>query len=313
MKKILFLTKNLSSNFHRLELPFGQLKNFEPASTFGDADIVVFNRFPYGYSIEEVLAARKKYKFKIWLDIDDYWRHPILPLKFFKGFQIETLMKSADVITTTNEVLASRARLLNNNTLVVPNALPFDQGQFSLRPEDFRHEHIHFIISSSSSNWQNTTLLRNLPDTDVPLLVAGYSPGDKYFKKMFKTIDIATKKALPLKNFSNYMEVYDEADCLVVPMLSTAHNAAKSNLKTLEAGCKGLAMIASKTLPYYQPADEKFIDFASCKSDWVALLNYYKNNKNYVYEKGNLLAEHVRKNYHLNKVNEIRAQIIESL
>src|SRR5690606_7535207 len=96
-------------------------------------------------------------------------------------------------------------------------------------------------------------------------------------------------------------------------MKNTTFNQCKSNLKTLEAGCKHIPIIASKTLPYYNEQDKAYIDFAENSTEWYNIVRFYQENKNYVTEKGEKLAEHVRQHYHLYTINHFRADLINNL
>lgn len=81
----------------------------------------------------------------------------------------------------------------------------------------------------------------------------------------------------------------------------------------MEAGAKGIAIIASKTHPYYNDLDAPFVDYVESKADWKKVIDYAAVNPSYVYDRGHRLAEHVREHYSMHKVNELRKQLYTDL
>ncbi len=313
MKKIYAIVHpELSSNYHRIQLPLSYLQvqgAIAITDKLEEADIVYFNRFP-GIDIETFFSLKKKYGFKIIMDIDDYWRRPLLPLNIFKGYQIEQLIKNSALITTTTEVLYRHVQRINKNVAIIPNALPFGDGQFNAGRSD--SDEVRFIYTGSWHNHKNVELLDALKNLNINFSAVDY--GNKYQElppeQIFPLKLCSTISKLP---HDRYMDIYNDSDCLIVPMKNNPFNQSKSNLKTIEAGCKGIPVIASKTLPYYNDRDKSFIDFAENKSEWYNIVKYYHENKNYVSEKGEKLAEHVRLHYNLFSINTLRIDLINNL
>jgi len=313
MKKIYTIADpDLSSNYHRIQLPFDYLQQEGKTiitHDIKDADVVCFNRFP-GMHLSDFFSLKRKYGFKTIMDIDDYWRKPLLPFSVFKGFQIEQLIRNSDYITTTTEILYHRIRQINKNVLIIPNALPFEDGQF--HADRSVSDEVRFIYTGSYHNHHNIELLDALKNLNICFSAVDF--GDKMQKRPLEEI-FPLKLSVKINKLphDSYMNIYNDADCLIVPMKNTPFNQCKSNLKTLEAGCKQIPVIASKTLPYYNERDKAFIDFAENNTEWYNIVKYYQENKNYVTEKGERLAEHVRQRYNLFTVNHLRSDLINNL
>lgn len=109
------------------------------------------------------------------------------------------------------------------------------------------------------------------------------------------------------------MEAYDGHSLAVAPLIDSPFNRCKSNLKILEAGAKGLPIICSKVLPYYNPIDESVVSYAETTQDWHTEVKRYLNNPSYREDRGAALAEHVRLHYRMEDANELRRQVYESL
>lgn len=313
MKKIYTIADpGLSSNYHRIQLPFGYLQRESKVmitDDMKDADIVCFNRFP-GMHLSDFFSLKRKYGFKTIMDIDDYWRKPLFPLSIFKGFQIEQLIRNSDYITTTTEILYHRIRQINKNVLIIPNALPFDEEQF--HADRSVSDEVRFIYTGSYHNHHNIELLDALKNLNIHFSAVDFGNATQQgsLEEIFPLQLTVKINKLP---HESYMNIYQNADCLIVPMKNTAFNQCKSNLKTLEAGCKHIPVIASKTLPYFNETDKAFIDFAENNTEWHNIVKYYQENKNYVTEKGAKLAEHVRQHYHLFIINQLRSDLINNI
>lgn len=70
---------------------------------------------------------------------------------------------------------------------------------------------------------------------------------------------------LPL---DKYMTAYNGHQIALAPLKDSLFNSCKSNLKALEAGAKGLALVTSKVKPYFNKQDQQMILFAETKEDW---------------------------------------------
>lgn len=283
---------NLSCDYHRILLPYQHLSNVSIKSP-----IFWVNRMTRR-GVEFVKMIKKK-GVKVVVDLDDNFNlgidHPLHDYWYSSGMhhQIVEQTKLADVVTVTNVQLADVAMQLNKNVVVVPNALPFDQGQFT-RSMD-KHTDTRAIYACGPSHGPDLDLL----DDDSDITVVGLKKENMSFKY---------KDLLPSES---YMQVYDGHYCALAPLVDNAFNNCKSNLKLLEAGAKGIPLFASKCLPYYNETDKDIVQYVGYDQSWSKVLKQFTDSN--LDELGQRTAEHVRKHYDLKDSNLIRKQVFESL
>lgn len=286
-----------------------------------DVKILFFNRSPEN-DFDKVMYFKKKHGFKLVLDLDDYWElninHPLYPtwMKNKMGEEIIQWMRVSEAVTVTTSRLADKVKTYNPNVFVIPNALPFDEGQFNNQRSE--SEFTRFIYTGGESHVWDVGLLRttmskvnNLPKAQFVL--SGYQP-TKIWTKMESVFKQA--KNYERRNFqplNSYMNVYTDADVTIIPLESNIFTPYKSNIKFLEAGCKNMPVICSHTPPYSDEPNKEMVRYASNTREWLYWFKYYHDNPNALKEDGLMLGEYVRKNYNLYEANETRKQLFEYL
>jgi processive 1,2-diacylglycerol beta-glucosyltransferase len=303
---VLDLRHNTSCDYHRVVMPFAHVR-IRPKSR-----VFVFNRIPTCGI--EALKQMRDAGVKIVADFDDFfeldpWHY--LHESFKQGGVAQRMidaMKLADVVTVTNANLAKAIQRYCDRVEIVPNALPFDQGQFTKSADTTSGS--KFVYAGGASHFRDLRLVRNAFDAG-DLTVAGYQPGHSEWEKIFNMLPASLRHMhRPLKS---YMASYNGHRCAIAPLIKSKFNACKSNLKVLEAGAKGLPIITSSAPPYHNTLDAKAVIYAATSVEWRDQVQRVKTDASYAADAGARLAEHVRKHYHLNKSNEIRRQIIEGL
>lgn len=333
MNGILPIIKNNSGcDYHRIINPMVNM-GFDMSSLpkrstdeiLKETKILLFNRTP-GNTVEEVLKQKNKFGFKIIQDLDDYWElnvtHPMYKTwnDNNMGKDIVKWLHHADAVTVTTARLADKVRLYNKNVHVIPNALPFDEGQFT----SFRTESTftRFIYTGGDSHLWDINVLRtpmsklqNVPNAKF-ILTGPHNP--KIWSKMENVMTAGGK----LKSFerretrplNSYMKVYEDADVSIIPLEHNIFTPFKSNIKFLEAGCKNMPVICSDTPPYSdEPVYLDGIRYAKNTKDWLHWFKYYHSNPNSLKENGLELGEYVREHYSLYKMNIYRKQLFENL
>lgn len=118
--------------------------------------------------------------------------------------------------------------------------------------------------------------------------------------------------SLPLHN---YMEHYSRADISISPLENNTFNSYKSNLKIIEAGCKGIPCIVSNTKTYWQDIKikDKGIFFCDSVGEWYSNIKKLINNKGLLEDTGSQLKEYVKDNYNLFTWNHQRYYQLEKL
>ncbi len=327
-------------DYHRVIMPLEymgvKLDDFKDINTierqeqiFSTTRVLIFNRMVKSAGgLEWILKMRKKFGFKIVCDVDDYW-HLYPNHHQYAGWienkypqNIEACMRAADAVFVTNDLLYNRARQFSMNVHVVPNGLPFGRDQFNAHRNE--SDEFRVMYAGGSSHFWDVREMRvaleklNKDNLGAQYIMAGHNgKPDGDFAKIERVFNLGNKLkgyrrqlALPLES---YMDSYNNADLSLAPLVNNRFNECKSNLKTIEAGCKNIPIICSNMLPYAEELDSKFIMLASNTREWYENIRYCIKNPNFTKDSGESLGHYVRARYDLFKINELRKQIFESL
>lgn len=291
-----------SCGYHRIGLPFSRLTLDLKVPT------LVFNRqVPGG---PQYLKQKRQQGWRVIADLDDFWdlppEHYLARSWAVSGTpaRIRACLAAADMVMVTTAELAAHVIEVNPQVVVVPNALPFDTDQFtrSHTPGDT------FIYAAGPSHVSDVAALREVFDQET-VTIAGADAHPEW-KRMHALVPQAKQQAS--RPAADYMRLYDGHMAALAPLLDNEFNRCKSNLKTLEAGAKGLPLIASDVLPYRNHVDASHVLYASSAQDWHAHMRALSAYPRFAEDAGAALAAHVRKRYHLDQINEIRRQVLES-
>lgn len=339
----LLLRPGSSCDFHRVQMPY-TLIDIAPK-----VPVVVFNRIA-SCGIEQLRVLQSQGT-KVVMDMDDHFLlgpdHHLAALYAKHGMsaQIEAFLRMADLVTVTTARLADALQPLAKRIEIIPNALPFDEGMFCL--SDDKDSGRPFVFFGGSGHRRDLQMLRESVDVRN-LTLAGAVRGQGMASGEWSKIS-ALYKGAKIKNYiglpqigafiagrhewaveqlpvdrhaaswrhagdhPDYLSLLDGHRAVLAPLLSNRFNACKSNLKALEAGAKGLPLIASQVAPYWNAVDKDVVLFASTPDEWRTHQRRILDDGAFAEDRGAALAEHVRKHYHLNKVNELRRQILEDL
>lgn len=267
--------------FHRVSLPLRYM-GIPRTNDITKASVVFFNRVPH-VDLGALLGLKKKYGFKIVMDLDDYWYlypHHYLYATWNLQYTPERIigcLSVADTVLCTTTRLADKIMEYNKNVHVVPNGLPYGDGQFKgyggLRvPGNFG-----FVGGPSHG-------------TDIKRIPGCKLPGK-----------------LPLER---YMEHYRGLSLCYAPLEDNFFNSFKSNLKLLEAGVNGTACMASPVAPF---TDDKRLAEAVIYSgdrDWTRRIGLCLDDPKWVKEMGEQLGALVREHYDLRNINKLRKELL---
>lgn len=325
--KILGLGGRMSGcSFHRITLPLAYMNGIKGLVTDVPTyevleqgwDIIFFNRLsPLDEDWQEV---KKQMNSKIVMDMDDDW---ILPSNHmnYEGYLekkpiIENNLMEADLVTCTNEKLAEKIYPFNKNVLVIPNALPFGHHQFTTdKKED---ERIRIFWAGGCTHEKDLEILkyplqRIKPFSDkIKMVIGGYTDSDPYSKyiwdKMFNSF--TCNGQLPYAKLSglepiSYMNLYEYADIMLVPLESSDWHSCKSNIKLLEAATKKIPVICSNVEPYSRDKDAP-VFWVNSQKDWFIHLKDLILNPNKRLDYGEKIHEWAKSKYNLIDINERR-------
>jgi glycosyltransferase involved in cell wall biosynthesis len=275
--------------------------------------------------VEEVVRLRGKYGFKLVVDVDDYWNLDAWHILYGKYPTQKVIdhIKVADMVISSNELLSQEVSNYNKNCVVVPNALPYGEDQFTdVKTES---DKVRFVYAGSITHEKDIAILKNpmkrvasdiITKNNSTFILCGYSE-DKNVANVwgrmindylcgFK-VNGYIRAALPV---DQYMNFYNEADACLVPLVASKFNSMKSNLKVLEAATKNAPVIASNVKPYYNC---KHIIRVNNQSDWFTNIKKVVKDAIYRQEMGLANGEWCRENFNLIKVNKLRSQIFKAL
>jgi glycosyltransferase involved in cell wall biosynthesis len=318
--------------YHRILLPLGFMNgitgyvtNLITEDRSSGWDLMIYNRLsPYDKVMDETKAMLGA---KLIVDMDDYWKLPPNHMNFDHyekyGEQIENNLRRADLVTVTNEALAIKCREFSDNVHVIPNALPFGHNQFI---EDKREsDRVRIFWAGGASHEDDLRILKNpilklkMHASKIKMVIGGYTDTDTASKKVWDRMfsSFTAGGTLPYIKLhgtkpNNYMQHYEHADIMVIPLEDTEWHACKSNLKILEAACKKVPVIVSNVAPYNQDKDCP-VRWVNSQKDWFEHLNYLINNPAAREEEGNKLYEWAKESYNLIEVNKRRFELFSSI
>lgn len=338
MKKIAYL-RNASKgvHYHRLEVPFSYLSNqYEVTEVdvipigYHDYDVVVMNRFPpniYPYGAFEKL---KKQGVKFIYDLDDYWTRPKYNPNFIENLEkshtIEILkyLRLADVVWTSTNKLRDLIAPINNNVVVVPNCLDYDNPMWQRRESNRdlvtygyiggvgHHKDFETVIEYFRRPYKAKPILCGVEvpekDKDKPLkeILPDYW---KYLGNIItggKWDRVTYASTLSPREYGVW---YNEIDIKILPSANDLFSSCKSNLKILEAGAHKLPVITNNGI-YTKELNGRGV-IAENPITWSKAMNRLIESKAMREDYGESLYEYTTEKYNIHNVNLIRQQTID--
>jgi glycosyltransferase involved in cell wall biosynthesis len=309
--KINFMVRpNISCDYHRVKLP-AEYMGVDVNAPAPNAKIDVFCR-TQEQPIEAYFSGPNRRPFIV--DIDDFWY--LYPQHYLHGIwntgkiadKIILAMKEAGAVTVTNEILYDRVKVYNKKVHIIQNALPFDNGQFT--KIDTSGKAVFFWAGGASHAGDLTVLRQVMTNTPFELVLMGDDGGGQWAK--IRSLFAGRAKITKMLPVESYMSGY-QGNVMLIPLENNFFNQHKSNLKVLEAGAKGMAVIASRMYPYYNEKDKPYIMYADTPAEWQSHIRYCMANPGFVQEMGAALAEHVRTEYSLRAANAARHAIYSGI
>lgn len=336
MKVVSLINKFNGCDYHRIKLPVaymngaGYIQGVGDYTTMeeklADCNILYYNRSPIGTTLDHVLSLRDKFGFKIVVDIDDYWE--LYPGHYMEVVWAQGNMKKevcrnltiADAVTCTTDRLAEKVRKYNSKVFVCPNGLPFGDGQFT--DDRTTSDRLRFIYAGGGSHLWDIRLLRNTALKlsreifNSQLTLAGVADGVPIYDQMIRYMGAGGKlknfNAIQYKMLDCYMDLYNEGDIALAPLVRNQFNNHKSNLKVIEAGCKRMPIIVSNNGPYGDDTCPLLMR-VDTPTDWYRWIRYCENNPSFVQENGDALHAYVKHNYDLRLMNYLRLEAFKSV
>ena len=319
--------KESGCGYHRVILPLafmdginGYVTNFITEDKTDGWDLLLYNRICQ-YDInwdktKELLGCQ------VVMDIDDYWKLPVNHLNFenYKGMgdRIERNISQADLVTVTNLTLWNKVKEFTDKAIVLPNALPYGINQFTdtKAPSD----KVRIFWCGSVSHENDIKILREPLKRltgNIQMVMGGYNDTDPLTKSIWdRMFSMFAGKHPSLKLHSTspvaYMDAYNHADIVLIPLEDSEWHGCKSNLKILEAAAKKLPVICSNVAPYNLDTDAPVL-WVNNQKDWFRYINLLINNPSLRENLGNELYAWATKRYNFKEINEQRNAAYKSI
>lgn len=309
-------------------------------------DMILFSRIIL--RPDETSARLNKLGIKFGLDLDDYWhlddRH-LLYERYKSDNTTALIAKSINVahfVFCTTSILASYIKPLNPNVYVLPNGIDTDDEVW--KPKRIFSDRTRFGFTQGDTHLPDMMLIdsgvqnslyTNRFRRDGQIVLCGFK-GNMTVSIGYERLLTKDLKAIPDKNYvsrlmqmtkesptdqpyrriwaldiDEFPTIYDSIDVSVVPLRDTLFNSCKSNIKMLEAGFKGCAVMVSNVSPYKEFATKEN-SFLLSEKGFYEWQSYIINNPEIIKEKVHYLSRDVRK-YSLNNLTKERADVYKHL
>jgi len=321
--------KESGCGYHRVMLPLafmndikGYVTNYITEDKTDDWDILLYNRIcQYDLNwnkTKELLGCQ------VVMDIDDHWQLPVNHL-YYNTYQdiaerIERNLMQADLVTVTNSNLLNKVKQFNDNVIVMPNALPYGLNQFN--DTRVKSDKVRLFWCGSISHDNDIKILKEplkrlQGRKDIQMVMGGYNDSDAYTKSIWdKMFSMFTGNLPSIKLHSasptQYMDMYNFADIVLIPLEDSEWHACKSNLKILEAAAKRLPVICSNVAPYNMDVDAPVL-WVNNQKDWFRYINLLTNNPSLRENLGNELYAWATKRYNFKEINQQRYDAYKSI
>jgi glycosyltransferase involved in cell wall biosynthesis len=321
--------KESGCGYHRVMLPLafmndikGYVTNYITEDKTDDWDILLYNRIcQYDLNwkkTKELLGCQ------VVMDIDDHWQLPLNHL-YYNTYQdiaerIERNLMQADLVTVTNINLLNKVKQFNDNVVITPNALPYGLNQFN--DTRVKSDKVRLFWCGSISHDNDIKILKEplkrlQGRKDIQMVMGGYNDSDAYTKSIWdKMFSMFTGNLPSIKLHSasptQYMDMYNYADIVLIPLEDSEWHACKSNLKILEAAAKRLPVICSNVAPYNMDVDAPVL-WVNNQKDWFRYINLLTNNPSLRENLGNELYAWATKRYNFQEINQQRYDAYKSI
>lgn len=299
----------------------------------------------------------KKFGIKIVLDIDDYWELPKEHYwhKKYKEQDVKAntlkIVEQADAVVTTTSTFKDLISEYNKNVTILPNCISPDEPQFVSTPTESSltrfgwvggvfHKPDLQILKESVKRIYGTSELTN----KFQICFGGFNPNPEFLEiekiltddYCFKNYD--SKYFVYLSQFTQSMEhysfskpyrrlwgrdvnsygqIYNDIDVALVPLLDNPFNNCKSELKIVEAGQMGKAVICSDVLPYNKfiknGVNGILVSHSRNEIDWFVAMRKLILNPQMRIDMAGELQKTIKENFDLDTHNMKRDELLKSL
>lgn len=292
---------------------------------------------------------------KLIMDCDDYWElpktSPYYEVHKVKDY-IYNFLPAVDAITTTTTLFRAYLRQFNKNVYVLPNAIDKSLKQYENKQQ--KHSRLRIGLIGGASHLYDlksmegfTRYLTEELKNDVQIVLCGfdtkgmdrpeYSIWNEFEQILtddYRTISKDHMKYLcnyidgeyPIeeayrrywaKDIYNYATLYNNIDVLIAPIEDNKFNKMKSELKSIEAGIMGKAIIASNVginkLVLKHNENALLVDTKSGPEGWAKAIKRLLNDKELLNKITNNLSNTVETKYNMEEIANNRLELYKNI
>ncbi len=279
-----------------------------------DTDIVFFER-PSQSHLHAGMEQIKDFGLKIWLDFDDdFFNVPVKPFNpsgnHFNDPEIQEilikLLRMADVITVSTDVIKKSYDRYNENVVVIPNAF-----------NDYNYKWAYNYSTRDAIFWRGSISHRfNLKTAKDAILKVARRNREWEWNFVGEAGDdvwseIENAKLHFDRDNVKFWKLLREIDCSIqiFPLVNDLFNQAKSNCSWIEGTYAGATMLAPDFAEYRRPGITNYSDMEEFQEELISLMSDKPRRKaNY-----DLSFGYIRDNLMLSDVNKQRLEIVGRL
>lgn len=339
--------QSTGSALYRLELPHRHIDENYKGHTFYSTphfylrdnqietmDIIIVSRM-WSEKPEEIQWLRDKctqFGVKLVLDLDDYWvlesGHPMFG--YYKenkmADKIRAHIKVVDHVICTNEYLAEKIKPLNPNVSIIPNCTYSAYEQYNII--DHPSDKVRFGWFGGAQHYEDIILMDDglgilsadkTLDNRYMLYLGGYNENPMYyayeliFSNRGKNQNYGRIQAADIYS---YVGGYNFVDVCLAPLRDTTFNRCKSELKLVEAGAMGKAIIASDVYPYNTVIEHGvngFLVRESRSKDWHKFMKKLINDPDLRETMAANLTQTINERFNIDHWSEVRMNLYKKL
>ena len=197
----------------------------------------------------------------------------------------KAILKWVDGAIVTTEHLAKQYRKVVKNVHVCPNTIdPLDWPTLKKRDDGI----LRIGWGASSSHAEDSKLVARAMEwasqqKDVEVVTIGLDPTWWKFRR----------KQIEWQDMPGFREALHELDIAIAPVIGTPWALCRSDLKALEGGMAGAAMIVSDVAPYDPWTDGENCLKAKTPKDFLRLIQHFVKNRDEVKQLGEAARKYV--------------------
>lgn len=291
---------------------------YKEDDSFGvDADIVQWHK---GYFDLEGMKECHKRGIITVVDFDDGWRLDTEHI-FYRQYlnygtteKLTEVLRLANYVTCTTELLAAEIRKYNKNVVVLPNAME------PVKPARVKEDKTVFGYLGGHCHMKDVMLLEGVNNRlsgNYKFRLMGFDGSEVYNKYALIMSDNGRKVShfdwMEKADIWHYHNFYNYLDVSLIPLVDNKFNGLKSELKLIEAGFFKKAVICSNVNPYADLLKHKVNAYVVNKpKDWYTGCKFFLDNPSAITDFGEALYETVQP-YHVAEVNKKRLKFYKDV